>query len=89
MRTIWKYDVPITDKLEIRMPIGWRFVAVGLDPRNRPCMWVEVDTEATSIKHQFSVVGTGHPIHEDARVLGSIRQDPFMWHVCLLEDVPF
>lgn len=89
MRTIWKYDVPITDEFELRMPVGWLVVSTGLDPQNRPCMWVDVDTEATMTEHRFAVVGTGNPVPADATPIGSIRQDPFMWHVCVIEDEPF
>lgn len=89
MRTIWKYDVPITDEFTLAIPGFGRVVSVGLDPSDKPSIWVTVDTEADASESTFAVVGTGNPMPDGAMPVGTIRQDPFMWHVCQIDEEPF
>lgn len=82
MKTIWKYPLMITDIQKIKVPMGAVPLCVGTDPSNGPCIWCEVDDQSPAIPLEVYVVGTGNPLPEDvSRYIGSIRKDPFIWHV--------
>ncbi len=61
--TIYKYQIQTTDEQTIRMPKGSRVLCVQIQ-RKVPCIWVQVDPEATLVDTVIHVHGTGHPMPE-------------------------
>ena len=67
MRTIWKYQLKITDTQDLRLPNKSEIRAIGFDPFGSLCAWVEVDTEETEMwEHIIHIRGTGQTIPNDA-----------------------
>ena len=64
MKTVYKYDIPITDYFSLDLPANSRILSVQVQ-RDIPCIWVEIDTEETQCRTDFRLVGTGHNLKED------------------------
>lgn len=83
MKAIWKYQLELTDKQVIEAPMNARALSVGLDPAGDLCVWMEVERDVFNHGKTFYIVGTGHPLPDEQFIefIGSVKQDPFMWHV--------
>lgn len=91
MRTVWKYAVDVGEvglRVELAEPL---VVHVGPDPdplvRNYelPRVWIEHDPALIDVtgprELTLRFVGTGHPIPDGWRHVGSAVISPFVWHV--------
>lgn len=58
--------------------IGFLHVAFQGD---KLCIWVEVDTDDDAHLNHFHVVGTGFSVPEGGAHIGSVVEDPYVWHV--------
>lgn len=67
MQSIHKYPVPIVDDVEIELPVGAQVLTVQVQ-MDKPFIWalVSKDTVRTEMR-QFRLIGTGHPIEDDAK----------------------
>ena len=94
MKTIYKYllaadgPAPCT----VAMPAGARILSVGADCYDQLCVWAEVDpSKPLDDFKQFYVLGTGWPLIDGAleglKFLGSVRCDPYIWHVFLKKEI--
>jgi hypothetical protein len=81
MKTIHKYIIDITDEQLIQIPEEAEILHAGLDPRGYPCLWARVDTDKPFESVKIIVAGTGNPLPEVGRHLGSFTQNFFVWHV--------
>lgn len=80
--TIWKFPIEIERDQTIQVPETRKFLHVGLDPSNEPCMWFIVDPNSYAVEFPVYVIGTGHPVPGDPlRFLGTFNQGPFIWHI--------
>lgn len=86
MKAIWKYPLAVVDGIQTRkIPIGATFCHVGNDPRGPGvAVWFHVDSARSEESRDFMVVGTGHPVPEQSKYLGSASQNGFIWHVLQL-----
>ena len=66
---IFKYKVQINDYFTINLPKDSKVLTVQVQ-MDETYMWVLFNPEFPSIKRNFRLVGTGHPIIED---LSSLR----------------
>lgn len=88
MRTLWKFNLEVTDIQHVRMPKGAKVRKVGVQ-RGELCLWVEVDTEAEKEERTFEVIGTGNPMPTDMGIertyIDSVQMErrgmEFVWHV--------
>lgn len=81
MRTVFKYPIEIVDDPYVIAPVGAHFIHVGEDPFCSLCVWAEVDTERSKVKHSLLIVRTGHPLPDSGfSYFGSVKDGPFMWH---------
>ena len=69
-KTIWKYELEITDNQNILMPIGAEILTVQMQD-GTPCLWALLNPEADIEKRYIEIFGTGHPVSCD---LGSARK---------------
>ena len=73
--TVWKFYLPVDDRITIAMPRGARPLCVQVQA-NKLCLWVAVDPSADPVNHLFLICGTGH--HRDdidfSRHIGSSFQ---------------
>jgi hypothetical protein len=89
LRTIWKVDAPIEapDPTEVALPRGARFVSCGITAQTHSAhvtVWAEVDPTMPIGHYHLRVVGTGHPIAENERYVGTVIDPdlkPLVWHV--------
>ena len=87
MTTIYRYDIPIQDQFELRLPEFARVLCVA-ERGGTGHMWVFCDPKHGSAKmvtRRFRVIGTGHEI-PDAGMLDYIgtffmRGGNLVWHV--------
>lgn len=85
MRTIHKHTLMITDAQEIATREGAVPLCVG-DQNERPCLWVQVDTDAPKVDRVVYVVGTGNPMPDDDMIYVGSSVGRFVWHVYLAAD---
>lgn len=84
-RVIYKYTVPVDDQMH-SFELGWfdSVVHVGSqtgDTYDGVQMWVEVHRTGPKAGRRFRVIGTGQPIEDNERYIGSAMCPPFVWHV--------
>jgi len=91
VKTIWKFEVPVNDLVQIKVPTNAKFLSVGVQKPRHLCFWMLV-TPPRSLADEmdwelrgFTVVGTGHPIDESMlaknQFLGTAIDGQFVWHV--------
>lgn len=85
MKSIWKYPLPVTDVVSIRMPVGAVVLTVQLR-WTQVCLWAMVDTDAPTMEtRRFRVFGTDHPVEgvEADGYIGTVQQmdGAMVWHV--------
>lgn len=87
MKTIWKYQLPISDDTSVEMREDATILHLdegnGYDSLN---IWAWVDTDAMDEIRDFAIVGTGHPadhITDRHEYVGTVvcRNLPLVWHV--------
>lgn len=80
MKTIYKYtlDEPVN------MPWGSTVVQVGIQD-GLYCVWAMVDTDAPLEERRFFVVGTGHELHYNMVHVGTVFENPYVWHIMELK----
>ena len=69
-KTIWKYELEITDNQNILMPISAEILTVQMQD-GTPCLWALVNPKAETESRFLEIFGTGHPVSCD---LGSARK---------------
>lgn len=60
-RSIWKYELNVTDEQLIEIPTGAEILAVQVQ-HSVPCLWARVDPNATKVKRRILTHGTGHTL---------------------------
>lgn len=61
MLTVFKYELPADDMVELYLPEGARPLHFG-NQFDKPCLWCLVDTQKPPVMHRFRFAGTGHPL---------------------------
>lgn len=74
MRTIWKYELEVTDQQIHAIPEGGVILCIQVQ-REHPCIWVLVNREHPQEERTFRICGTGHEIseNEDLSYIGSFQ----------------
>lgn len=69
-RSMWKYNLKVTDEQTIEIPRGAYIRSVGLDGEGKLSLWAEVDAELKNVKdkRQITICGTGNPIPGNAGI---------------------
>lgn len=89
MKTIWKFPIDLAAVLKadapiaIEMPVGTRIIHVAAQ-YNTVMVWGEVVPENPLEERLFYVVGTGWPVPDQTRYVGSalIEKDMiYVWHI--------
>ena len=63
MKTIWKFDLEVTDLQDIAIPEGARLLCVQIQ-RRQPKLWALVEEFAPIVKRFIEMVGTGHEVSD-------------------------
>jgi hypothetical protein len=61
IKTIYKYELQITDEQGINMPIGAEILTAQMQGENLQ-LWALVDPDRDIKKRFFEVIGTGHDV---------------------------
>lgn len=84
MKTIYRYEFEVDDRVTIVMPKGARILSVLPSDRLTygVALWAIVDTDAETEPRYLLVRGTGHPLTEWlGRFVGTVSHGPLVWHV--------
>ena len=66
MKTIWKFEIPLSLSFTIKMPIDAKILCIDVDQKNGcPCIWALVNPEEAKMKRYFEIYGTGMGIYCD------------------------
>lgn len=97
-RTIWKFEVPVTDHPQVEMPVGAKVLDVQASPkRDLLWLWALVEPEAEKTTKEFLLYGTGHPVDPEltpGEHIATVQVPlgpghlPLVWHLFSL-PVPF
>lgn len=80
-RTIWKFQLKMTELPTIRMPKGAEVLSVQ-DQMGHLCLWAIVDPDEEMEDRHFRIFGTGHPIvYPTGDFIGTVQQGQFVWHI--------
>lgn len=60
MRTIWKYELEITDFQTLQIPGGAELLCVQVQ-FGKPCLWALVEPHFDKTPRTIAIRGTGHP----------------------------
>lgn len=63
-KRVFKYPFDVQDDVSITMPKGARILTVAAQ-YDRPCVWAEVNPDASPETRQFRLSGTGHALGND------------------------
>lgn len=94
-RTIWKYELRVTDVQRVPMPIGAKLLTareqhvsarseVMAREADVPMLWALVDPDAIKVDRLIAIVGTGNPAPDEndhAVYVGTAVCGPFVWHI--------
>lgn len=84
MKTIWKYELEITDIQEIEIPKDAEILTVQCQ-RDKPFLWVLFNKDASMEKRIIETFGTGHDIPEvmgmSRKYIGTYQIGGYVWHV--------
>lgn len=85
MRTVYKYEIPITDWTEIQATRHAKVLSAGMQ-NDHLYAWVLVDTEHEPQKFRFRVAGTGHDLdtldHVNAPdFVGTVFLETLVFHI--------
>lgn len=82
MKMIYKYPLNLDSRVVVKMPAGAEVLAVQVQ-RSTPCLWAVVDPEAPVEVRYFKIFGTGQPLDERGRYVGTFQMcgGDFIWHV--------
>lgn len=80
MRVVYKY--PLMDNV-VTMPEGAKIISFARNgrPPHMPCLWAEVEPANPPVQRTFTVVGTGDPIPDGAKHIGTLHEDCMVWHL--------
>ena len=82
MKTIFKYQLAITDEQTLFLPKDAEILSVA-DQGGMLCMWAAIETCNLPESRVIKIYGTGHTLQPDERYIGTIMQagGALVWHV--------
>lgn len=81
MKTIWKYEAPVTDSVMVAMPEGATILSVERTYPRTFAVWAEVDSDAPLQARELISVGTGAALPETGRFIGTVQDFQSVWHI--------
>lgn len=91
METIYKYDIPVTDRQTLRLPAGAKILHVADQAQKIGVLqvWALVEPNALPESREIVIVGTGDPVPEVPEGAGYLNfigttiqaKGALVWHV--------
>jgi hypothetical protein len=78
--TVWKFTLSVKDEQEIAMPSVSEPLHVARQ-NGELCLWAHVRPDTPIVLRKFYVTGTGNPTPDAANYIGTVRSNPFVWHI--------
>jgi hypothetical protein len=82
MKSIFKYELVVTDEFNLLIPSGAEFLSVQVQ-NNKPCLWALVEPRNELRHYRFRCFGTGQGIDQSGlKYLGTTQAvgGSFAWH---------
>lgn len=81
MQSVYKYIVPLNGLTQIEVQGFLRWAACSMQ-NNQPTVWAVCDLRRSEWhKITLSVHGTGKTVMTDSQFVGTVFDDPFVWHI--------
>lgn len=93
MTTIWKFSIPVKDRIKLDMPKGAKILTVQTQYPDAS-LWAIVDSEVQTEQRYFELYGTGHDMHEPRagvrQYIGTfqMREGGLVFHLFEIRDRP-
>ncbi|MEX0598907.1 MAG: hypothetical protein WD512_20655 [Candidatus Paceibacterota bacterium] len=73
MKRIFKYPIPVNDKITLELPIGSDILTVGIQ-KGEPVIWALINTQAkiNTIRH-LELYGTGMEVPAERHYIGTFQ----------------
>lgn len=86
MKSIWREPITLTEKQTLTAPGLRRILSISSE-RGALEAWFEVDTDAPERSLEIRVVGTGHPVPDEAVYIDTDipAGGVFVWHFYSVE----
>lgn len=85
-KEIWKFPINTTDIQSVNMPTGSQILCVQLQ-NGTPCLWAMVSPHMEPSERIIRVYGTGHPINENVKYIGSYQMNGGMLVFHVFEEL--
>lgn len=79
-----KYQISVTMPTILTLHFGTTIRFAGTQASHSVTLWAEVPDRYDSqmdVERTFRVIGTGHDVPSPGTYLGTVFDDPFVWHV--------
>lgn len=82
MRTIYKYQLDISDDVSVSMKSGATILCVQMQGE-RACVWATVDSDADNATRRLNWRGTGHDLSGvlEHRYVGTVQYHGLVFHL--------
>jgi len=87
MKVIWKYplQLPLT---RLMLPESFKILHISMQ-HDEAYLWGQSDVDDPKVvERQFVTVGTGNMVSDDSVYIGTIHQDPYVWHLMEIKLQP-
>jgi hypothetical protein len=79
---IYKYPLKLVDEQTVEMPNSATLLHVA-EQNGQLCLWAMVDPRREVVGVPIVIVGTGNPMGNVGKYLGTVQMGRFVWHVFL------
>jgi hypothetical protein len=82
MKTIYKYELAVTDKQVLKLPHDAWFMRIEQQGVS-VMLWALVDTDHPTVDREIRCFGTGHPLPDSimfADHIGTVQMGTLVWH---------
>lgn len=80
---VHKFQLKLTDEPQVfQMPVGAQVLTTQTQ-WDVICIWALVDPQAKLDPRTFIIRGTGHPVQDNVKYIGTVQQmdGRFVWHI--------
>jgi hypothetical protein len=80
MKSIWKWNLLVTDLQVIDVPVGTKFLTAQ-NQGGHLTLWGTVNQTNDLEPRTIAIYGTGNPVPDDpGTYIATVQQGPFVWH---------
>ena len=80
MEIIYKYQLDITDRQNVKLPIDAEILSIQ-DQGGVVCMWAKIDPNKIAIDRTIIIYGTGIPCEDiEGTFISTLQVGAMVWH---------